>query len=126
MTSIDQTAPAKVVGKIVCRHAVEASYPILEPTVVDIDVLYVIDLGDHPIPAAKLIVRRVMPISRAAAPSALPLSVQRTTSLARRSFNAAPMCTLSAFSRTKSAVLPVQSRQIRTGICSSDTPRFEA
>ena len=57
-----------------------------------------------------------MPISRAAAPRALPLSVQRMAPFARMSLRAAPMCSLSALSSTKSAVLPVRSRQINTGI----------
>jgi hypothetical protein len=36
------------------------------------------------------------------------------------------MCALSALSSTKSVVLPARSRQISTGICSSDKPRFDA
>ena len=61
-----------------------------------------------------------------AAPNALPLSVQRIAALASSGLSAALMCSWSAFSNTKSAVLPVRSRQISTGICSEDDPRFDA
>ena len=48
MAPINQSAPTKIVGKIMRSDAMKTTHPSLESTIVGIDVLYVIDLADDP------------------------------------------------------------------------------
>src|SRR4030066_2507292 len=45
---VNGSEPAEIAVEVACGHALEAAYPILEPGVVSIDVLNVIDTGDDP------------------------------------------------------------------------------
>ncbi len=85
-----------------------------------------VNLGDCPDARRQIDSVVGAPVSRAAATSALPLSVQGMEPPDKTGLRAAQMCALSAFSRTEPVVFPVRSRQISTGICSSDKPLFDA
>ena len=47
MAAINQSAPTKITGKVMSSHAIESANPSFEPAIVGIDVLNVINLGDH-------------------------------------------------------------------------------
>lgn len=64
-----------------CSDTVKSAHPLFEPIIIGIDVLNVVDLGDNP-NACGQIDRTVGDAHfRAAAPNALPLSVQSIASL---------------------------------------------
>jgi len=105
-------------GKVMSSHAMESRTQVLSG-IVGIDVLNVINLGDHS-NACSEIDRTVSDShSRAAAPAPSHCLCRERHRLPGEAESRA-MCLLSAFSSTKSVVLPVRSRQISTGICSSD------
>jgi len=127
MTTINQSAPTEIAWQVMRSDAVEASYPSLESAIVGVNVLYVIGLGDHP-NACRQIDRAVddAHFPSGSTQGLRAVGAENCIACQEGLERGADVCALSAFSRTKSVVLPVRSRQIRTGICSSDKPRFYA
>lgn len=109
MSAINKSSPTEIIGKVMGSDTMKSAHPLFEPTSVGIDVLNVVDLGDNPNACGQI--DRAM--GNAHFPSgganALPLSVQRTASLANMGKSAAPTCILSAFFRTKSLVVVATS-----------------
>jgi hypothetical protein len=124
--ALNQAWPAQIVAQVAGGHAVKAVHPFLESAIVGIDVLDVIDTRHNTLTGGQMTGRWVIPISLATAASAFSPSVHKMTSAAKSGLSTAPMRALSAFSRMKSAVFPVRSRQINTAVCSSDRPRLLA
>ncbi len=109
MSTINQSSPPEIIDKVMCGDAVKSAHPFFESTVVGIHVLHVVDLAGNPDTCSQIdwaVDDADFPYCWA--PNALPLSVQRTASFASNGLSAAPMCSLSAFSKTKSDVFPVQ------------------
>lgn len=48
MSTINQSSPPEIIGKVMCGDAVRSAHPFFESTVVGIHVLHVVDLADIP------------------------------------------------------------------------------
>ena len=48
MSTINQSSPPEIIGKVMCGDAVKSAHPFFESTVVGIHVLHVVDLADNP------------------------------------------------------------------------------
>lgn len=126
VVSLNQSSPAQIVTQVAGGDAVEAAYPFLESAIVGIDVLHMIDPRHNTLTSSQI----DRPVGDAhffgnSRQRLFSVGAQND-SVAKSGLSTAPRCALSAFSRMKSAVLPVRSRQIRTAVCSSDRPRLLA
>ena len=48
MSTINKSSPTEIIGKVMRSDTVKSAHPLFEPTIVGIDVLNVVDLGDNP------------------------------------------------------------------------------
>ncbi len=48
MSTINQSSPPEIIGKVMCDDTVKSAHPLFEATVVGIHVLHVVDLAGNP------------------------------------------------------------------------------
>lgn len=124
--AFQQPVPAEIVGKVMSCHAMKSPNPCLKPTVVGIHVLDVIDLGDDPNAGGE--VDRSVSNADFSGGSAQRLSAVSTQHgiVGQERLECGADVFFIRFFQHEVGSAPVRSRQISTGICSADKPRFEA
>ena len=48
MSTINQSSPTEIIGKVMSGDTMEPVHPLFEPTVIGVHVLNVVNLADHP------------------------------------------------------------------------------